>query len=173
MADWSIETPNLTAVEQALIKLATLMSDLRPFWPVVSRLFVSWMGRQFDSEGAFLTDPWEELSPDYAAWKSQNYPGKPILSLVGPLRKAATSPRRIPTPLTLTLVIEPYEHQALTPGGVSGILDPEWFQEGTSRMPARPLIFEEILPAVPMAELTAAMEVYARSMVVASGLSGL
>ena len=132
-----------------LQRIGLFLSDLRPFWPLVVPLFIGWMRAQFQSEGAFAGQPWSPLSHRYGIWKHVHYPGKPILQLRGELRHAASSPERHATPRTLTLTIR----------------DPklQFHQEGTSEMPARPLVFEH-LPPVALAELELAAGRYVDSL---------
>jgi hypothetical protein len=65
----------------------------------------------------------------YAAEKARTHPGRTILIREGNLRRAASEPRREATPRTLTLWIDDEN--------VAG-----YHQDGTDRMPARPLIPE-------------------------------
>jgi len=125
-------------------QVAALLLDLRTFWPSVVPLFIGWMRAQFDTQGAFMGDPWAPLSPAYAAWKAIKYPGKPILQAEGDLRQAASSPRRETTPQTLTLTIA----------------DPKagYHQDGTGRMPARPLVFDISAPATVQSDIDKAAE---------------
>lgn len=123
--------------------LARFLVDLRSFWPMLSRAFVGWMSEQFETEGASWTGGWQELSEPYATWKADHFPGKGILSMYGDLRRAATTPRREATPRTLLLTIDGYTHSE-----TGREMDPSWFQEGTARMPARPLIGEVLTPAM-------------------------
>lgn len=138
--------------DAALRKLTELILDLRPFWPLVVPIFVGWMGKQFDSEGDFFGQQWAPLSEPYATWKMQHYPGKGILSAEGDLRRAATTPERISRPESLVLRIKPYEKSGKA-------MDPDWFQSGTDRMPARPLLADE-LPLEAQAELREAANYY-------------
>ncbi len=46
--------------------------------------------RIFDSEGQALGSRWRPLSPEYAAAKSRDYPGTPILVRTGRLRSSLT-----------------------------------------------------------------------------------
>lgn len=119
-------------------------------------LFVTWMREQFESEGDFGGERWEQLSPAYLAWKSVHYPGKGILVATGDLRKAASLPKREVTPTTLTLIVDDsaYTHGGKTARSVAG-----YHQEGTDSMPRRPLIFEHF-PAVAEAEVERAAERY-------------
>lgn len=152
MADLDLTWEGLSGFEQRLALLRRALRDLRPFWPRVANLEISWISRNFDTEGAFgLGRPWTPLTTEYAAAKAKLYPGKRILSATGALRRAATTPARAATPSQLILEIEPYERDGRTIG-------PDWFQEGTTRMPARPLLFD--LNAVMETELEQAASDY-------------
>jgi hypothetical protein len=133
-----------------LERLTLFVSDLRPFWPLVVPLFIEWMREQFESEGAFAGNPWAPLAPAYEAYKAVKYPGKPILQATGALRRAASNPSRRVAPTSLTLTIH------------SDYLG--YHQEGTSRMPARPLVFEN-LPMIARAQLAGVAERYVREIV--------
>lgn len=145
MSDWRIDVDDRDA-ERRLRQLSLFLSDLRPFWPVVTRLVRGWWSRQFETRGAFGGRPWAPLSPAYREWKEKHYPGKPILVQTGALRRAASSPQRFVTPRTLTLVIndEKLEHH----------------QEGGPNLPARPLVFGSPLPFQAEAELDEAATEY-------------
>lgn len=155
----NIEGGGLASIEERLEKLVEACLDLRPFWPLVIPLYTRWMGEQFDSGGDFFGEHWQPLTPDYAAWKSEHYPGRGLLMAEGDLRHAAQSPAREPLPHMLILRIEPFV-KARGPGAGRNI-DPAWFQGGTDRMPARPLLpmFGE-LPATAQGEIGAAAEMY-------------
>lgn len=136
--------------EADLKKLALFLTDLRSLWPLIVPLATRWWAEMFKSEGAFAGAAWSPLSPDYAARKAIDFPGKPILQRTGALKQAASRPSRFVTPTTLTLSIE------------SDYLP--HLQEGTSRMPARPLVFAEPLPTEARAELDAVAELYVRDL---------
>jgi len=164
-----VEVEGLDDAELRLRKLAALLLDLRPFWPKVVPLWIQWMGEQFDTQGSFgLGSQWAALSPKYAAWKAIHYPGKPILSADGDLRRAATTPRRKVAPLSLELSIEPYVHGPGRMNRKPRTIFPTWFQEGTERMPARPLVFD--LPANLDAELDRVADEYVDEMLRVVGL---
>lgn len=168
--DWD----GLTGVEERLAKLVEALIDLRPFWPMVVPLYNRWMKEQFDTEGDFFGDHWQELSPGYAAWKSVHYPTKGLLMAEGDLRKAATTPTRDAQPHMLTLTIEPYEKTTRVDAfnvksrqrsrkrrGTGATIDPAWFQTGTDRTPARPLLpITGELPALAQGEIGDAAEAY-------------
>lgn len=134
-----IDVTGLTESEVKTARLAVMMSDFRPWWPLLVPLFIDWMRRQFETEGEFGGHAWAPLSPNYAAYKAVVYPGKGILIAEGDLRRAASSPSRLMTPTELILTIE----------------DPKvvFHQEGTPFMPARPLLWGEIDPPPVIEEL--------------------
>lgn len=139
--------------ERMLRKAAHIMTDLRGFWPLVVPIFIGWMRRQFDTEGAYASHGWARLSPEYAAWKALTYPGKGILQATGQLRQAASRPRRTVTPQRLVLTIDDSgpRHQSVV----------GFHQEGTDRMPKRPLVFgDEDMPADARDELERAAVLY-------------
>lgn len=43
-------------------------------------------GEVFETEGGAVKEKWQQLSPRYALWKSQRYPGKGILERTGRMR---------------------------------------------------------------------------------------
>lgn len=152
MSDVFIEYQNLSPRE--LEYLARFLADLRTFWPILTRRVIAWIGEEFDTEGESWAGPWVPLSEAYAEWKSDNFPGKGILSMYGDLRRAATSPRREVTPVSLSLTIEGYTHRE-----TGRAIDPAWFQDGTDRMPPRPLIGEHLTPRME-AEIVEAADEY-------------
>lgn len=157
----NIDGGGLSRIEERLTKLVEACLDLRPFWPMVIPLYGRWMGAQFDTEGDFFGEHWQELSPDYAAWKATNYPSKGLLVAEGDLRHAAQSPAREALPHMLILTIEPFV-KARGPGQGRNI-DPAWFQDGTTTMPARPLLpIHGELPAETQAEIAGVAEEYVR-----------
>lgn len=111
------------------------MTNLIPFWPRLVPLFINWMRRQFESQGIYWTGaPWRPLTPEYAAQKAREFPGRGILIASGSLRRGASSPRRTATPRSLTLTIE-------WPKG-----DPGWHHFGEGNNPARPLLAQQLTP---------------------------
>lgn len=100
------ELAGLDSTERRVVLLREALRDLRPFWPRLIPVFIRWMRLQFESEGAWGGEEWAPLSPAYAAAKARRYPGKRILVATGDLRRAASSPRRITSAQSLTLVID-------------------------------------------------------------------
>lgn len=138
-----------------LRQLGLFLSDLRPFWPRVVPIFIGWMRSQFETEGAWAGHRWAPLSPAYAAYKAQRYPGRSILIAEGDLRQAASRPERKATPTELVLTIR----------------DPKigYHQTGTARMPARPVV-PASLPFEARRELDLEAEAYVRDIARRLGL---
>lgn len=137
-------------LRRKLEQLQLFLADLRPFWPLLVPVFIGWMRDQFSSEGGWGGHQWAPLSPAYAVEKARTHPGRTILIRDGDLRRAASQPRRETTPRTLTLWID----------------DPKagYHQDGTDRMPARPLI-PAVLPASARRDVDAAAETYVSTLV--------
>jgi hypothetical protein len=159
---WSIHLDD-EAFMRALGRFTLRISDLRPFWPLVIPIFIGWMHEQFESEGRFGGHPWPALSDDYAEQKARDHPGAGILVAEGDLRQAASRPRRHVLPHELTLEVD-WESEKGEP------VDLSWHQEGTAKMPARPLLFGEPLPMQARAELDRAAELYVAESIRLSGL---
>jgi hypothetical protein len=136
--------------ERKVRKLQLFFDDLRTFWPLLVPVFIGWLGAQFSTEGGWGGQTWAPLSPQYAVWKGTHYPGRTILIRDGALRRAASEPRREATPRTLTLWID---------DDVAG-----YHQDGTDRMPARPLIPEN-LPQSALRDIDEAAHVYVSTLV--------
>lgn len=137
-------------VDRRLGQLAVFMQDLRPFWPLIVPVVTGWWRSQFATEGAFGGKPWARLSPTYAAQKAIRYPGRGILVATGGLKQAASRPQRSQTPTSLTLTINDAKLQ--------------FHQQGTPRMPARPLVFGGPLPPLADAEISLAADKYVRDL---------
>lgn len=78
-------------LDRGIARFAEGVSDFTPIWPVIEDEFYAEEKAQFRSEGAEGGDPWQELSPAYAAWKEVHFPGKPILQRSGDLEASLTS----------------------------------------------------------------------------------
>lgn len=151
-----IETSGFGEVDRNLRGFASLMTDLRPFWPLVVPVFIRWMSRQFETEGAWGGQRWASLSPEYAIVKAERYPGKGILIAEGDMRQAASRPRRTVSATSLILEIE----------------DPkiEYHQDGTPNMPARPVV-PSTLPSSATREIQALADQYVLDALSRFGLS--
>lgn len=68
-----------TIIERTLAGIADNAEDLSPAFEEISDVFVEAERRQFATQGAYGSGGWQPLSPPYAAWKANRYPGKTIL----------------------------------------------------------------------------------------------
>lgn len=122
--------PGMAALAVSANRFADEVSDFRPFWNGPFKAF--WYEerrRDFATEGRATGSAWAPLSPAYAKWKSEHFPGKAILTRSGQLRASLEGPsadgsvwRDEPKALTVGTTV-PY-----------GI----YHQTGTRRMPQRP-----------------------------------
>jgi len=107
------------------------------FTNLVSDVIVPHITQRFAAQGP----GWAPLSPAYAEWKQQHFPGKPILQRTGALYGAMTSASRFGG------------SQSKISGDTLSIAPTvpyfRFHQQGTGRMPARPMIdFSELEPKV-------------------------
>lgn len=77
------------AVAVSVERWADLVEDFTTFFEHLVSIVRRHLGKQFDTEGGYASGGWDELLPAYAAWKEENFPGRPILVLTGALRSAA------------------------------------------------------------------------------------
>jgi phage gpG-like protein len=106
------------------------IKDLRPIWDRVERVFYRIEEEQFKSEGAKgRSGKWAKLSPEYAARKAIDYPGKLILERTGKLKSSLTSKTS-----DTVLIKEKQEF-----GFGSSLFYARFHQTGTKNMPAREL----------------------------------
>lgn len=82
-------TPPIAGMVFALDRFAEDVSDFSELFEGFGEIFRDLMTEQFSSEGKFAGG-WASLSPRYAAWKEEHYPGRPIGVLRGYLRDAMT-----------------------------------------------------------------------------------
>lgn len=122
-----------TQLDRTLARFASAIADARPLWEKLANRFAAIERRQFASEGAYGSGGWAALSPNYAAWKSRHYPGKPILERDGDLKRSLT--RR-------PFGVEVLEPHAMTVG--SDIDYGRYHQHGGGNLPRRrPVEFPE------------------------------
>lgn len=84
--------------------------------------------QQFNTRGSYGSGGWAPLSPAYAAWKTKNHPGKPLMELTGELRESLTQ--------------RPFGIDSIQRDGMiigTQISYASYHQHGTPNMPARPL----------------------------------
>lgn len=100
-------------------------------WPLVTEALETEERRQFSEEGGGPNrGAWEALSPDYGKWKSQHYPGHPILQRTGALVQGLTDS-------SSQYAQRSANGDALVFGTI-GLPYASFHQLGTSRMPDRP-----------------------------------
>lgn len=125
----TLALPGLPALSVGLSRLRTDISDWTTFWRErFAPFFYDQIQRDFVLEGGNSGASWAPLSPAYAAWKAQQFPGRGILVRSGALKASLASPdaagaifRTTPTALEVgTSVPYAMAHQI-----------------GTSRMPQR------------------------------------
>lgn len=152
MAEHISVTGDKPTVEQ-LKTLMFKLDDLRIFWGQhVAPMHIRWMASQFETEGGFAGRPWAPLSPTYAAWKSLHAPGRGILYFAGGIRQAASKPKHIELPRSLTLIFDDSEWGHGPKKKLGPVL--QFHQEGVpGRLAARPLVFGYPLPPAAAAEL--------------------
>lgn len=117
-------------LRQALNRLATSIQDYSPAWKPITQIFRDAMRGQFATGGGRGGKKWAPLSRAYSRWKERVAPGRPILVLKGDLVLSLTTQTgdtiQNEQPLSLSLGTKlPYA---------------KYHQNGTRRMPARPLL---------------------------------
>lgn len=91
--DFTVALPGLPALTVGLSRLRTDIADWTPFWrDVFAPTFYRWVQQDFVLEGGGSGSSWAPLSPAYAAWKQQHYPGKGILVRSGALKASLSGP---------------------------------------------------------------------------------
>lgn len=85
----TISKENIVNLDKAFAGLQEGISDLRPFFRNLSKDHLeNAVANGFDTEGY---GSWKPLSKDYAYWKAQKFPGKPILRREDTYFQAATN----------------------------------------------------------------------------------
>jgi phage gpG-like protein len=112
-------------------------------FPKLIPVFEAELSGQFNAQGKGPNrGAWAALSSDYASWKSQHYPGKPILEATGKMKAA------------LTQSSSPFAERSYSESGMNfgtqNVPYASYHQLGTGRMPDRPIFdfgsgFEEAL----------------------------
>lgn len=116
-------------VTQQLLRIQAGMKNLTPAFEGMAAEFARIEGEQFRTEGAAGGEKWKALSPWYAWYKEQAFPGKPILQRTGALVTSLTK-------LPLGIQQIGYREAAFGTDVPYGI----YHQTGTRWMPARPPI---------------------------------
>lgn len=115
-------------IDRTLTRITHDITDAGPLWQSLANRFATLEAQQFATEG-IAAGGWEPLSPRYAAWKARKYPGAPILTRTGKLRRSLT--------------VRPFGIERITPDSMTIGTDipyATYHQHGTARMPARPIV---------------------------------
>ncbi len=144
--------------ERRFRMLVTAVSDLRLFWPRLVPVVTGWWSRQFSTSGAFGGRPWAPLQEPYASYKATHAPGKPLLVWSSGIKRAAAHPSRVQSPRSMVLTIDDSDYGHGPKKIKRAILG--FHQDGTNRLPERPLVFGDPLPPAAREELQVAAETY-------------
>lgn len=103
------------------------MKDLRPVWPRLQASLKAYTIGNFTAQG-LPSGGWKPLDAEYASWKATRFPGAPMLVQTGQLfRKVSEGPKLDGGARTA--------HFSFT-GKIA-----RFHQYGTTKMPARPILF--------------------------------
>src|SRR5512132_1125407 len=84
----TFEIEGETQVAAGLDYIGKELKDFKKPLQKCSQMLLSAWDKNFSSQGSELGEPWQALSPKYAAWKAKRYPGKGILERTGEMRKS-------------------------------------------------------------------------------------
>jgi hypothetical protein len=155
--------PPLKEFQFNILRYAKGISDWKPLFHSFGSLFKAQMVEQFETEGKMSGKSWPKLSDAYAAWKEQKYPGNPIGVLTGAMRSAMIggvgySELILPTSAS-------YGMSESSPA----VGYAHYFNDGTEKMPARPVIRVTPRWGTQFQKLTA---LWLREQMMAAGLMG-
>lgn len=121
----SVTVDGEAELERSITRFTADIKDFTPLWPEVIKEYQRIEADQFKTFGH---GSWAPLSPKYAAWKSQHYPGQPLLVRTGRMRSDFTTGS---AKATMT-------HDSVSIAASSETSYWRYHQYGTSKMPARP-----------------------------------
>jgi phage gpG-like protein len=123
-----VELYGTKLISRKLLRVADAVDDARPAWPAVTRRVAEAFERNFAQEGP----GWPQLAPSTVRQRvREGHPGAhPILTRTGQYRRALTGEIRANE--------RPEDLQIMAP-----VVPGHFHQHGTSRMPARPMRFNE------------------------------
>lgn len=85
-----MEVAGFEPVSVALSRFGENIRNFKPFWvEYFAPTFYRDVRRNFETEGSYVGG-WAALSPRYAAWKQEHYPGKTILRRTDALLRSMT-----------------------------------------------------------------------------------
>lgn len=88
-----VEADGEAQFDRTFTRFTEQLRDLHDLWPGVVPELRDITREQFAGQGVGPAGSWPALSPKYAAWKAQRYPGKPILQRTGRLIESMTGNR--------------------------------------------------------------------------------
>lgn len=95
-------------ISRAFVAYGRELDDMSEPLEEMADVILAAVRGQFDTQGmSGLGVPWARLSPEYEAWKSQAWPGRPILVRSGGSKGAALNRRRSVTVTPHRMVYEP------------------------------------------------------------------
>jgi hypothetical protein len=128
LVPYRLEIDGVAEVSRAFQVMAEDASDLSEPFHFIGGLILQAVTEQYDTQGAHgLGTRWAALSPQYAKWKEQHFPGKPILEATGAMRRSTTSPQAV-TVTSRQLVYEPDDPKAV------------YHQRGNGHLPQRRIV---------------------------------
>ena len=133
--DWD---PPIKEFHFQLSRFGEGISDFRPLWEQTGFLFKQDMAAQFATQGDTSGDEWAPLSEAYAAWKAKHYPGRTIGWLTGALMQSMTGGAGY-TEIFTPLSAEFGQADGATAAS-NGASYGRYFNDGTGKMPARPVL---------------------------------
>lgn len=123
----SIDFGDLDSTIDYLDNLKKRARDLRPVWPKVLPSLKQYMIDNFTAQG-LPAGGWKPLDKEYGSWKANNYPGAPMLVQRGALFKRISAGPKL-------------EGGHRTAHFRFGGRIAKFHQYGTTKMPARPILF--------------------------------
>lgn len=124
-----VEVQGMAGVRDLLDGMQRRIDNPGRLLGVLADRWSRWEQELFESEGAAgMGQRWAPLSPRYAAWKAGRYGSRSILQREGRLFSAAVGPEKVIDRQSARLRIR---HRAA-----------RFHQAGTSRMPARPIVYQ-------------------------------
>jgi phage gpG-like protein len=125
---FTFEVEGKAEFDRSFNRVGEHVSDLRPVWDRVEKIFYRIEEEQFKSEGSKgRSGKWKPLKPEYAGRKAIEYPGKLVLERTGKLKSSLTGKTG-----DTVLIKEKQEF-----GFGTSLFYAQFHQTGTSKMPAR------------------------------------
>ena len=89
MATLTVTVSGSRAVIEKMQKLGQSLYEFEPEFNEIGKMQAEFYGNDaFNSRGSVYGQEWTPLNPAYAAWKAQNYPGRPMEVQSGEMRSS-------------------------------------------------------------------------------------